>query len=109
MKVSEMQVSPAEIEQTLREHPDGIVAEACVCGVPLKPKSNETVPRAWVVLSDKGKDQCRTSEESEKVKRELAKWVEQRLSRYKWLKGGVEIVDEVRSRQSAWFNAIMAG
>jgi len=94
LKVSGMQVSPAELEQTLRDHPAKFVSEACVCGVPAALRSNETVPRAWVVLSNSAK---RSGKSHEEIKRELQKWVKERQSRYKWLKGGVKIVDEIPS------------
>ncbi|KAG8875068.1 hypothetical protein FRB98_008108 [Tulasnella sp. 332] len=94
LKVSGMQVSPAELEQTLRDHPLKLVSEACVCGVPAAHKSNTTVPRAWVVLSEQGR---KSSKSKEEIKEELQKWVRERQSRYKWLKGGVEIVDEIPS------------
>lgn len=87
-----MQVSPAELEQTLRDHPLRLVSEACVCGVPAAYKSNTTVPRAWIVLSEEGQNSGKSREE---IKEELQKWVRERQSRYKWLKGGVDIVEEV--------------
>jgi hypothetical protein len=46
--------------------------------------------RAWVVLTEAGK-QLSDAQITEK----LDKWVKQRLSRHKWLTGGVEVVDEV--------------
>ncbi|KAG8995410.1 hypothetical protein FRB94_009723 [Tulasnella sp. JGI-2019a] len=94
LKVSGMQVSPAELEQTIRDHPAQLVSEACVCGVPAAHKSNETVPRAWVVLSAEGK---RSGKSKQEIASDLQKWVQERQSRYKWLKGGVDIVDEIPS------------
>ena len=53
--------------------------------------SDEKVPRAWVVLSDAGKKIG-----AEKVKEELEVWHKENLSKYKWLRGGIEVVKEVR-------------
>ncbi|KAG1739566.1 hypothetical protein EDB19DRAFT_1895468 [Suillus lakei] len=52
--------------------------------------SDERIPRAWVVLSPAGA----TLGEKEVVTR-LHAWVQERLSRYKWLRGGIEIVETI--------------
>jgi len=98
MKVSGMQVSPAEIEDALLNHPGELIHDAAVAGVqvPLKERScrmegpSERVPRAWVVLTAKGVD---LGEET--VAKELKEWIKKRLSRYKQLRGGIEFVSEV--------------
>lgn len=61
-----------------------------VAGVSGGRTSDEKVPRAWVVLSDEG-----TNLGAEKTLKTLQQWVEKNLSRYKWLRGGLEVVDEV--------------
>lgn len=53
--------------------------------------SDEKVPRAWIVLSATGKKPWG----KEKVVKELERWHQENLSKYKWLRGGIEIVDEV--------------
>jgi len=92
LKVNGMQVSPSEIEVALLDHPDRLVNDAAVAGVTLKGMGGqgEKVPRAWVVLSPLGRKtgKKRTTEE-------LEAWTKQTLSKYKWLKGGIEYVDEV--------------
>jgi acyl-coenzyme A synthetase/AMP-(fatty) acid ligase len=97
MKVSGMQVSPAEIENALLTHPGQLINDVAVAGVqvPLKSRGHkerlsERVPRAWVVLTAKGQ---RLGDE--KVARELNSWVKQRLSKYKQLRGGIRVVPEV--------------
>jgi len=51
------------------------------------------VPKAFVVRSSK----ANSLEESPRIlMREIQKHVEQHKARHKWLKGGVEFVDEVR-------------
>jgi acyl-CoA synthetase (AMP-forming)/AMP-acid ligase II len=90
LKVSGMQVAPVEIENTLLAHPDKLVTDVTVAGVSGGRTSDERIPRAWVVLSPAGA----TLEEKEVVAR-LDAWVRERLSRYKWLRGGIGIVESV--------------
>ena len=90
LKVSGSQVSPTEIEDAIRAHPDGLISDVCVAGVSGGRTSDEKLPRAFIVLSDKGKKFG-----AEKTMQEASRWVEKNLSRYKWLKGGAEIIDAV--------------
>lgn len=99
MKVSGMQVSPAEIENALLAHPGELINDVAVAGVQLPPSSrgrkerlSERVPRAWVVLTAKGQRLG-----AEKVAKELNSWVKQTLSKYKQLRGGIGVVPKVRS------------
>ena len=87
-----MQVSPTEIEETLRQHPEGLVIDVSVAGVSGGRTADERVPRAWVVLSPKGKALGATE-----VIARLNAWIRETLSQYKWLRGGIGIVDEVSS------------
>ena len=91
LKVSGVQVSPTEVEDTLLAHPDKLITDVCVAGVSGGRTSDEKNPRAWLVLSDEGKR--RGADETIKV---LDAWVKKNLSSYKWLRGGYEIVDSVR-------------
>ncbi|KAI0785165.1 hypothetical protein C8Q75DRAFT_723084 [Abortiporus biennis] len=90
LKVSGAQVSPSEIEETLFNHPDRLISDACVVGVPGGRTSDEKIPRAFVVLSEKGRLRGEI-----KTLAELNGWVQKNLSKYKWLRGGMEIVDEI--------------
>ncbi|KAG1722895.1 hypothetical protein EDB19DRAFT_1859208 [Suillus lakei] len=87
LKISGMQVSPVEIENTLLAHPDKLITDVSVAGVSGGRTLDERIPRAWVVLSHAGT----TLGEKEVVAR-LDAWVQERLSRYKWLRGGVGII-----------------
>ena len=51
---------------------------------------DEKLPRAWIVLSPAGR---RVGEEE--VKTRLDNWVKERLSKFKWLRGGIEVVDAI--------------
>ena len=89
-KVSGQQVSPTEIENTIREHPSQFVTDVVVAGVKGGRLSDELVPRAWVVLSNTGKAQG-----ADAVLAALDQWTRSRLSKHKWLRGGFQVVDEV--------------
>jgi len=91
IKVSGLQVSPAEIEETLLDEPTGIVSDAAVAGVqtPGARTSDDQSPHAWIVLNDKG----RILGEA-RAKTVIEAWVKESLSKYKWLRGGIEFVDQ---------------
>lgn len=102
IKVKGLQVAATEVEDTLLQHPQALVRDACVAGVDNGRGDGSVFVRAWVVLSETGK-----TVGEEKVGDMLRSWVEGRLSRYKWLTGGVEVVEEVSecavvSRFSSW-------
>lgn len=67
----------------------------CVAGVPGQGRvADEKVPRAWVVLSEAG-EVLRSARGEAEVFSRLEKWSQSQLSRYKWLKGGMEIINEI--------------
>lgn len=72
-------------------HPDKLITDATVAGVSGGRTDDEKVPRAWVVLSAAGKKRG-----SHAVIKELEAWHQENLSKYKWLRGGIEVVKEVR-------------
>jgi hypothetical protein len=86
-----MQVSPVEIENVLLSDPDKLIIDATVAGVHGGRTSDELVPRAWVVLSDIGKKRG-----GREVTSVLEAWTRKNLSKYKWLRGGIQVVLEVR-------------
>lgn len=96
MKISGAQVSPTEIEDVLRVQPDKLIEDVCVGGVSGGRTSDEKVPRAWVVLSDAGRR--RGADQTLQI---LDDWVKTNLSRYKWLRGGLEVVEEVNASVDA--------
>jgi acyl-CoA synthetase (AMP-forming)/AMP-acid ligase II len=85
-------VSPTEIENAILSEPRKLVNDVCVAGVSGGRTADEMVPRAWIVLSDAGKKLG-----AEATMKELDRWCRESLSRYKWLRGGIEVVDEVGS------------
>ena len=95
LKVSGVQVSPTEIEDVIRSHPDKLVVDVSVAGVSGGRTQDEKVPRAWIVLSEAGIARGEAS-----VAEELNSWVKKNLSPYKWLRGGLEVVQEVCSDTS---------
>jgi len=90
LKISGAQVSPIEIEHTLLAHPDKLIIDATVAGVSGGRTSDERIPRAWVVLSPAG-----VALGEKDVVAQLDLWVQERLSRYKWLRGGIGIVKAI--------------
>ncbi|KAJ3556860.1 hypothetical protein NP233_g11879 [Leucocoprinus birnbaumii] len=89
LKVSGSQVSPIEIETVLLAHPDKLVSDVSVAGVRGGRTSDELLPRAWIVLSENGKKLG-----DMRAQEELERWHQTNLSKYKWLRGGIEIVNE---------------
>lgn len=90
IKVKGLQVAATEVEDCLLECPEALVRDACVAGVDNGRGDGGSAVRAWVVVTDAG----RLLKEEELV-RKLSQHIEGRLSRHKWLTGGVEVVDAV--------------
>ncbi|KAF9451833.1 acetyl-CoA synthetase-like protein [Macrolepiota fuliginosa MF-IS2] len=91
LKVSGSQVSPVEIEEVLRAHPQKLVSDVTVAGVAGSGRTvDEKVPRAWIVLSGNGKKVG-----AAEVVQELERWHQANLSKYKWLRGGIEVIEEI--------------
>ena len=101
MKVSGTQVSPTEIEDTLLQHPEQLISDAAVVGVNGSRMTDEKVPRAWIVLTDAGKQRG-----TQAVFTALDTWVKERLSRHKWLRGGYQAVNEVSTISVLVFDAL---
>ncbi|KAL0061959.1 hypothetical protein AAF712_011243 [Marasmius tenuissimus] len=91
LKVSGIQVSPVEIEDVLLAQPDKLISDVTVAGVQGHGRtSDEKVPRAWIVLSEAGKVKGASA-----VVKVLEQWQQENLSKYKWLRGGIEVVKEI--------------
>jgi len=90
LKVKGLQVAATEVEDTLLDHPEKLVTDACVAGVDNGRGDGSLFVRAWVVASAEGRKQG-----EETVTRKLKEYVETRLSKHKHLTGGVEFVDSV--------------
>jgi 4-coumarate--CoA ligase len=92
IKVKGLQVAATEVEDTLLDHPEKLVRDACVAGVDNGRGDGSLFVRAWVVLTDKGGSQAENA-----VASKLEEFVRNRLSKHKWLTGGIEVVDSVGS------------
>ncbi|KAG6810648.1 hypothetical protein H0H92_010911 [Tricholoma furcatifolium] len=91
LKVSGIQVSPVEIENALLAEPRHLITDVTVAGVSGHGRtSDEKVPRAWIVLSEAGKKLG--AKDTIAV---LETWHQEQLSKYKWLRGGIEVVKEI--------------
>lgn len=90
IKVKGLQVAATEVEDTLLAHPERLVRDACVAGVDNGRGDGSLFVRAWVVLTAEGQKLSESQLQSK-----LDEWIEGRLSRHKWLTGGIEIVDSV--------------
>lgn len=86
IKVKGNQVAPAELEALLLEH--DAIADAAVIGMPTE--DGDEAPRAFVVRQP-GKN---VGED------EVKKFIEGKVVRYKFLKGGVEFVDVIPKNPS---------
>ncbi|KAI1344806.1 AMP-binding enzyme [Xylariaceae sp. FL0016] len=85
IKVKGNQVAPAELEAVLLDNSG--VTDVAVVGVTI---NGEEMPRAYVVPNSADR----------KTEREIAKWMESRVTRYKWLKGGVKFIDAIPKNPS---------
>lgn len=90
LKISGMHVSPVEIENTLLAHPGKLITDVSVAGVSGGRTWDERIPRAWIVLSHAG-----ATLGEKRVVAQLDAWAQERLSRYKWLRGGIGIVETI--------------
>ncbi|MCJ1333179.1 hypothetical protein MMC10_009873 [Thelotrema lepadinum] len=85
IKVKGNQVAPAELEALLLDHP--AVADAAVIGVPYR---EDEAPRAYVMLN------AGASASAE----DIQSFVQERVSKHKYLVGGVRFVDQIPKNPS---------
>lgn len=95
IKVKGNQVAPAELEALLLEHPG--IADAAVIGVVI---DEGEVPRAYVVRSSGG---------DKVAEQDVAKWIQGRTSRFKWLKGGVRFVETIPKNPVSFNPTLLKG
>ncbi|KAJ1302097.1 hypothetical protein OPQ81_000928 [Rhizoctonia solani] len=93
IKVRGFQVAPAELEGHLLDHP--WIDDAGVIGFP--DEFSGELPLAFVVLSEKGRKSGKNELE---IKREIARFVSDNKTKYKWLEGGVVFIDGVPKNPS---------
>ncbi|KAJ7727010.1 AMP binding protein [Mycena maculata] len=88
IKYKGFQVPPAELESVLLTHPD--IADAAVIGVDSVEQATE-LPRAYVVHTHPEK--VKTAEAKALFEQSVVKWMETKVARHKFLRGGVGVID----------------
>ncbi|KAJ7099936.1 AMP binding protein [Mycena belliarum] len=83
-------VPPAELESVLLTHPD--IADTAVIGVEDIEEATE-LPRAYVVHAHP--ERVGTEEAKALFAMSVAKWMETRVARHKFLRGGVAVIDAI--------------
>ncbi|KAJ7108778.1 AMP binding protein [Mycena epipterygia] len=90
IKYKGFQVPPAELEALLLTHPE--IADAAVIGVDSIEQATE-LPRAYVAHAHP--EQVKTAEAKAAFANSIVKWVETRVAKHKFLRGGVAVIDVV--------------
>ncbi|KAF8426406.1 hypothetical protein EV426DRAFT_28638 [Tirmania nivea] len=90
IKYKGFQVAPAELEGVLAAHPK--VDDCAVLGV-FMPELETEVPRAFVVLG-------KVVQRGKEIEEELLKYVEGKVAKYKWIRGGIRFVESIPKSQS---------
>ncbi|KAK0486158.1 AMP binding protein [Armillaria novae-zelandiae] len=83
-------IPPAELESVLLSHPD--IADAAVVGVYDEEEATE-LPRAYVVHAKPQK--ISTDIEKHTFTRDISSWIQTKVARHKFLRGGVVVIDVV--------------
>ncbi|KDQ17254.1 hypothetical protein BOTBODRAFT_30070 [Botryobasidium botryosum FD-172 SS1] len=91
IKYKGFQVPPAELEALLLTHPE--IGDAGVIGVESEDKSSE-LPRAYIVPKA-GYTSLSTQPHREKFASEIQTWVEGKVAKHKYLRGGVIVVEAI--------------
>jgi acyl-coenzyme A synthetase/AMP-(fatty) acid ligase len=87
------QVPPAELESVLLTHPD--IADTAVIGVDSAKEATE-LPRAYVVHVRP--DTVKTEAQKAEFAKGVQKWIQSKVARHKFLRGGVVVIDAVPKR-----------
>ncbi|KAJ6582989.1 AMP binding protein [Mycena vulgaris] len=90
IKYKGFQVPPAELESVLLTHPD--IADSAVIGVDDIAEATE-LPRAYVVHAHPEK--AKTAEAKALFAANVAKWIETKVAKHKFLRGGVVVIDVI--------------
>ncbi|KAJ8076858.1 hypothetical protein PM082_001281 [Marasmius tenuissimus] len=90
IKYKGFQVPPAELESVLLTHPD--IADAAVIGIDSVAEATE-LPRAYVVAANPAK--LTTQDSKFAFGQSVAKWMESKVAKHKYLRGGVVVIDAI--------------
>ncbi|KAJ7717822.1 AMP binding protein [Mycena maculata] len=90
IKYKGFQVPPAELENVLLTHPD--IADVAVIGLESIKEATE-LPRAYIVHANP--DKVKTAKAQLEFAQSVVKWIETKVARHKFLRGGVGIIDVV--------------
>ncbi|KAJ7039081.1 AMP binding protein [Mycena alexandri] len=90
IKYKGFQVPPAELESVLLTHPD--IADAAVIGLESVSEATE-LPRAYIVHAHPEK--IKTAKAKLEFGNSVIKWMETKVARHKFLRGGVGIIDVI--------------
>ncbi|KAJ6497728.1 AMP binding protein [Mycena sanguinolenta] len=93
IKYKGFQVPPAELESVLLTHPD--IADVAVIGLESVKEATE-LPRAYVVHAHPEK--VKSAAAKAEFARSVAKWMESKVARHKFLRGGVGVIDIIPKR-----------
>ncbi|KAJ1305650.1 hypothetical protein OPQ81_000646 [Rhizoctonia solani] len=91
IKYKGFQVPPADLENVLLTHPD--VIDAGVIGVYSEEQATE-LPRAYVVHRA-GHNSFKSQAERDAFGKELQTWIQNRVSKHKFLRGGVSVIEAI--------------
>ncbi|KAF7341954.1 AMP binding protein [Mycena sanguinolenta] len=90
IKYKGFQVAPAELESVLLTHPE--IADAAVIGVESREQATE-LPRGYVVHARPLEIQ--TSAQKTEFLQGVEKWMELKVAKHKFLRGGIVLIDAV--------------
>ncbi|KDQ09380.1 hypothetical protein BOTBODRAFT_148208 [Botryobasidium botryosum FD-172 SS1] len=91
IKYKAFQVPPADLEAVLLMHPE--VGDVGVIGIESEDRTTE-LPRAYIVPKS-GYSSLPTQGEREKFALEIQKWIEGKVARHKYLRGGVVVIEAI--------------
>ncbi|KAI0783024.1 AMP binding protein [Abortiporus biennis] len=92
IKYKGFQVPPAELESILLQHPD--IADCAVVGIYSEKQVTE-LPRAYIVHKNTNTQGLLSPLDTREFAKSIQKWVQSRVARHKYLRGGVSVIDTI--------------